>query len=98
MKSIVIPIVLLLADSAQLSTASTAKHSAPEISRSIRQRLDAYGRRQAGEWVEILAESESMFFAPGQPYRLEFVSDASGVVTSLVFRQQGQRYIAQRLP
>ena len=237
MKSTVIPIALLLASSAQLLTASAPKQSAPEISRSIRQRLDAYGRRQADKWasfvsadclcagetkssvvrsiqnrpaavrnwfgeildlqahsyghtvvvryrvteftelngtrnsleewrtethllragrwilvaaadnpitpdpkpvvvsreilsryvgryqytpgsvdtitlegdrlfvqstgeakVEILDENEYTFFAPGQQYRLVFVSDASGAVTSLVFRQQGQQYVAQRLP
>lgn len=48
--------------------------------------------------VELLAESESSFFAKGEPWRLTFVRDPQGRVTSLVFRDQGQEWTAKRVP
>ena len=47
--------------------------------------------------VELFAENESTFFARGEPWRLRFVRDAGGSVTSLVFVQQGQEFVARRL-
>jgi hypothetical protein len=48
--------------------------------------------------VELLAEDATTFFAKGEPWRIVFRTDSQGVVTSLVFRQQGQEYVAKRLP
>lgn len=47
--------------------------------------------------VEIFAESESVFFAKGQPWRLVFLQNAAGVPTGLAFRQNGQEFVAKRL-
>jgi hypothetical protein len=42
--------------------------------------------------VEIFAESETVFFAKGQPWRLVFLADGQ----TLAFRQHGQEYLAKR--
>lgn len=48
--------------------------------------------------VEIFPENETTFFAKGEPWRLVFVKDAKGLVTSVIFRQQGQDFVGARLP
>jgi hypothetical protein len=44
------------------------------------------------------AETETTYFAKGEPWRLIFVKDLHGAVTSLVFRQQGQEWTAVKVP
>lgn len=46
--------------------------------------------------VEIFPESEMVFFAKGQPWRLVFQIDAQSNAVSLAFRQHGQEYLAKR--
>lgn len=48
--------------------------------------------------VEIFPESEKVFFAKGQTWRLVFVTGPQGVPVSVLFRQNGQEYAAKRLP
>ncbi len=48
--------------------------------------------------VELFPENATTFFAKGEAWRIVFRTDPQGVVTSLVFRQQGQEYVAKRLP
>ncbi|HKV09777.1 MAG TPA: DUF3471 domain-containing protein [Thermoanaerobaculia bacterium] len=48
--------------------------------------------------VELFPETDSTYFAKGQPWRLVFVRGPGGAVTSLVFRQDGQEWTAIRLP
>jgi hypothetical protein len=50
------------------------------------------------ERAEIFPENETTFFAKGEPWRLVFVRDAKGLVTSMIFRQQGQDFVGARLP
>ena len=47
--------------------------------------------------VEIFPEGPTTFFAKGEAWRIVFRTDSQGVVTSLVFRQQGQDYVANRM-
>lgn len=47
---------------------------------------------------ELFSENETTFFVKGQDWRLVFVKDSQGLVTSLVLRQNGQSYTAARLP
>lgn len=48
--------------------------------------------------VELFAESETTYFAKGEPWRLIFVKGPQGPATSLTFRQQGQEWTATRIP
>ena len=48
--------------------------------------------------VEIFPENETTFFAKGEAWRLVFVKDAKGTVTSVIFRQAGQDFVGARLP
>ncbi|HET7843563.1 MAG TPA: DUF4440 domain-containing protein [Xanthomonadales bacterium] len=47
--------------------------------------------------VELFAETAGTFFAKGQPWRLVFHTDGDGAVDALVFRQDGQEYVARRV-
>lgn len=47
--------------------------------------------------VELFAESETSFFAKGQPYRLVFHFASDGSVDSVAFRQLGQEYVGRRV-
>ncbi len=46
----------------------------------------------------LLAENDTTFFAPGQDWRVIFLRNEKGDVTSLVFRQNGQDLVARRKP
>lgn len=48
--------------------------------------------------VQIFPEDSHTFFARGQAWRLVFRTNADGAATSLVFRQQGQEFVANRIP
>ncbi|MES1240770.1 MAG: DUF3471 domain-containing protein [Acidobacteriota bacterium] len=48
--------------------------------------------------VELFPENETTYFAKGEGWRLIFVRDPQGAVTSLIFRQQGQDFTATRIP
>ena len=48
--------------------------------------------------VEIFPENETTYFAKGESWRLIFVRDPQGLVTSLIFRQQGQEFVANKVP
>jgi hypothetical protein len=48
--------------------------------------------------VELFAETETTYFAKGEPWRLIFVKDQHGAVKSLVFQQQGQEWTAVKVP
>ena len=48
--------------------------------------------------VELFAESETTYFAKGEPWRLIFMKDPHGAVTALVLRQQGQEWTAVKVP
>jgi ketosteroid isomerase-like protein len=58
-------------------------------------RLFVQSTGQAKE--ELFPENETTYFAKGQDWRLVFVKDARGLVTSLRFRQNGQDFVAQRM-
>lgn len=47
--------------------------------------------------VQIFPEDSQTFFAKGQPWRLIFRRNDKGAVTSLVFRDAGQEFVARRL-
>lgn len=46
---------------------------------------------------EVFPENETTFFAKGQDWRLIFVKDDRGRVTSMIFRQGGKDYVAKRI-
>lgn len=48
--------------------------------------------------AELFAENKTTFFAKGQPWRMVFSVDAHGKATGVTFRQQGQQFVAKRLP
>lgn len=47
---------------------------------------------------ELLPESASTYFARGQDWRVIFVRDSGGRATELRFRQNGQDFVARKLP
>jgi hypothetical protein len=47
---------------------------------------------------ELFAENETTYFGKGQGWRLIFVKDKQGRVTSVRFRQHGQDFIAKKIP
>lgn len=49
------------------------------------------------EKEELLAENDTTFFAPGQDWRVIFLRNEKGEVTSLAFRQNGQDLVARRM-
>jgi hypothetical protein len=46
---------------------------------------------------EVYPENETTYFAKGQDWRLIFVKDGQGRVTSVLFRQQGQDIIGKKI-
>ncbi len=46
---------------------------------------------------EVFPENETTFFAKGQDWRLVFVKDEQGRVTSMIFRQGGKDFVAKRI-
>ena len=46
---------------------------------------------------EIFPENETTFFGKGQDWRMIFVRDAKDKIISVVFRQNGQDYVAKKL-
>ncbi|MBB6095570.1 hypothetical protein HNQ60_004460 [Povalibacter uvarum] len=48
--------------------------------------------------VEILAENPTTFFARGREWRLVFRPDQRGAAKQVVFRQQGQEFVGERVP
>ena len=49
------------------------------------------------EKEELLPENDTTYFAKGQDWRMLFVRDPQGAVSSLIFRQNGQDLVAQRV-
>lgn len=46
---------------------------------------------------EVFPENETTFFGRRQPWRMIFIKDGHGQVTSLIFRQDGQDLVARRI-
>jgi hypothetical protein len=48
-----------------------------------------YSSSDGQQWSQVIAESETRFFAQGDDTRVEFVKDAAGQVTGLNLEMQG---------